>query len=78
MYEERCCRPPAQGAKGEQAAGVCGLGVDRSSVRYFFLHPDDADLRKAMIGVADERRRFDYRCVDVMLERQGCKAAQRN
>ena len=47
------------------------LNVDRSSVRYSSVRPDDADLRKAIRGVAHERRRFGYRRIAVMLERQG-------
>ena len=47
------------------------LGVDRSSVRYRSVHPGDAELREAMKAVAAERRRFGYRRVHVMLERQG-------
>ena len=47
------------------------LKVDRSSVRYQSIRPDDADLREAMKKVASERRRFGYRRIHVMLERQG-------
>ena len=47
------------------------LAVDRSSVRYQSIRPDDADLREAMKKVAAERRRFGYRRIHVMLERQG-------
>jgi putative transposase len=39
-------------------------------VRYQSVRPDDAALRKAMMAVATERRRFGYRRVHVMLERQ--------
>ena len=53
------------------------LGVDRSSVRYHSVRPDDANLRKAMKDVADERRRFGYRRVHVMLERQGWHVNQK-
>lgn len=53
------------------------LGVDRSSVRYQSVRPDDADLRKAMKAVAAERRRFGYRRVHVMLERQGWQVNQK-
>lgn len=53
------------------------LGVDRSSVRYRSVRPDDADLRKAMKAVAAERRRFGYRRVHVMLERQGWQVNQK-
>ena len=47
------------------------LAVDRSSMRYQSTRPDDADLREAMKKVASERRRFGYRRIHVMLERQG-------
>ncbi|MGR3759256.1 IS3 family transposase [Roseobacteraceae bacterium NS-SX3] len=53
------------------------LGVDRSSVRYQSMRPDDTDLRKAMKAVATERRRFGYRRVHVMLERQGWQVNQK-
>ena len=53
------------------------LGVDRSSVRYRSVRPDDADLRQAMKAVADERRRFGYRRVHIMLERQGWQVNQK-
>lgn len=47
------------------------LGVDRTSVRYRSVRPDDAGLREAMKAVAGERRRFGYRRIHVMLRRQG-------
>lgn len=47
------------------------LQVDRSSVRYKNIRPDDVDLREAMKNVAAERRRFGYRRIHVMLQRQG-------
>jgi len=47
------------------------LDVDRSTVRYSSVRPDDADLRKAIRDIAWERRRFGYRRIGVMLERQG-------
>lgn len=47
------------------------MDVDRSSVRYKSVRPDDAQLREAMRRVAAERRRFAYRRIHVMLERQG-------
>ena len=53
------------------------LGFDRSSVRYRSVRPDDAELRKAMKAVAAERRRFGYRRVHVMLERQGWQVNQK-
>lgn len=53
------------------------LGVDRSSVRYRSVRPDDAELRRAMRKVAAERRRFGYRRVHVMLARQGWQVNQK-
>ena len=47
------------------------LAVDRSSVRYKSIRPDDSDLREAMKKVAAERRRFGYRRIHIMLQRQG-------
>lgn len=47
------------------------LAVDRSSARYRGVRPDDAEARAAMKAVAAERRRFGYRRIHVMLERQG-------
>ena len=47
------------------------LGVDRSSVRCRSVRPEENDLCKVMKAVAAERRRFGYRRVYVMLERQG-------
>ena len=47
------------------------LAVDRSSVRYRSVRPDDAGGRAAMKAVAAERRRFGSRRIHIMLERQG-------
>ncbi|CDX20766.1 conserved hypothetical protein [Mesorhizobium plurifarium] len=47
------------------------LRIDRSTVRYTAIRPDDATLREAMKAVAAERRRFGYRRIHVMLDRQG-------
>ena len=47
------------------------LAFDRSSVRYKSIRSDDSDLREAMKTVAAERRRFGYRRIHIMLQRQG-------
>jgi len=59
----------AHGVSQRRACDV--LNVDRSSVRYKSVRPDDEHLRVAMRKVAAERRRFGYRRIHVMLERQG-------
>lgn len=46
------------------------LKVDRSKVGYSSVRPHDANLRKAIRNVAQERRRFGYSLIGVMLERQ--------
>lgn len=66
-----------QGREASQRRGCSVLGVDRSSVRYRSVRPDDAELRRAMKQVAAERRRFGYRRVHVMLARQGWQVNQK-
>jgi len=58
----------AHGVSQRRACDV--LNVDRSSVRYRSVRADDEHLRVAM-KIAAERRRFGYRRIHVMLERQG-------
>ncbi|WP_183218395.1 IS3 family transposase, partial [Brevundimonas aurantiaca] len=47
------------------------LGVDRTSVRYQATRPDDGTLRDRLKALAQERRRFGYRRLHVMLRREG-------
>jgi putative transposase len=47
------------------------LSVDRSSIRYRSIRSDDACIREAMKKVASERRRFGYRRIHIILDRQG-------
>jgi len=56
MSEQRACRV---------------LGVDRTSVRYQATRPDDGALRDRLKASAQERRRFGYRRLHVMLRREG-------
>jgi len=53
------------------------LQVDRSSVRYKSIRPDDAELRGAIRAVAAARRRFGYRRIHIMLQRQGIHMNQK-
>ena len=85
----RLAKVVTPGAKRDAVAHLCTehevsqrracsvLGVDRSSVRYRIVRPDDADLRTVMKAVAAERRRFGYRRVHVMLQRQGWQVNQK-
>ncbi len=56
MSERRACRV---------------LGVDRTSVRYQATRPDDGALRDRLRALAQERRRFGYRRLHVLLRREG-------
>ena len=47
------------------------LGVDRTMVRYRSRRGDDAPIRERMRGLAAERRRFGYRRLHWLLEREG-------
>ena len=47
------------------------IGVDRSSVRYRASKPDDGVLRARLKALAQERRRFGYRRLHVLLRREG-------
>jgi putative transposase len=64
---ERLCE--VHGVSERRACSA--LNVDRSTVRYRSRRPDDGDLRDAIKRVARERRRFGYRRIQVMLEREG-------
>jgi putative transposase len=47
------------------------IGADRSSMRYRSTRPDDAPLRERLKALAQERRRFGYRRLHVLLRREG-------
>ena len=47
------------------------LGVDRSSVRYRSCRPDDAAIRARLREIATVRRRFGYRRLHILLQREG-------
>lgn len=47
------------------------MQFDRSSIRYKSILDDDSNVREAMKQVAADRRRFGYRRIHVMLQRQG-------
>ena len=47
------------------------LSTDRTSVRYQSTRPDDGALRERLKALAQERRRFGYRRLHVLLRREG-------
>ena len=56
MSERRACRV---------------IGTDRASIRYRALLPDDGALRERLKALAQQRRRFGYRRLYVLLRREG-------
>ncbi len=47
------------------------ISTDRTSVRYQATRPDDTHLRERLRALAQERRRFGYRRLHVLLRREG-------
>jgi putative transposase len=56
MIERRACRV---------------IGTDRTSIRYAPKRDDDSELRGSLKALAQERRRFGYRRLHVLLRREG-------
>ena len=51
---------------------ACGvIGTDRASMRYRAIRPDDGALRERLKALAQQRRRFGYRRLYVLLRREG-------
>jgi putative transposase len=47
------------------------FGVSRSTVQYRSVRPPDRELRSRLKDLAEERRRWGYRMLHVLLEREG-------
>ena len=47
------------------------IAVDRTMIRYRSVRPDDSALRDRLRGLAQERRRFGYRRLFILLRRDG-------
>ena len=47
------------------------IGICRMTVRYLSQRPDDGRLRERLKTLADERRRFGYRRLHILLRREG-------
>ena len=54
------------------------LQVDRSSIRYKSMRSNDTELREAMKNVSAEHRRFGYRRIHMILQRQGWQSITRS
>jgi hypothetical protein len=60
----------AGGVRCEAAAGAV-VGADRKSMRYRSCRGDDGDLRSRLRELAQQRRRFGYRRLPILLRRDG-------
>ena len=49
------------------------IGVDRTSIRYRGHRPDDGSVRARLRELAAVRRRFGYRRLHVLLDREGIR-----
>jgi len=47
------------------------VGADRTMIRYRSRRPDDSELRERLRDLANDRRRFGYRRLHVLLRREG-------
>lgn len=47
------------------------FGIARSTVQYRSVRPEDRELRARLKALAEERRRWGYRMLHVLLEREG-------
>ena len=64
----------AVGEKCYSQRRACGLvGLHPKTYRYASTRPDDLALRAKLRELASQRRRFGYRRLGRMLERQGIK-----
>ena len=60
------------GAHGMSERRACkAIGCCRMTMRYQTTRSDDAGLRQRMRAIAQERRRFGYRRLHVLLKREG-------
>ena len=62
----------AQAAHGLSERRACRIiGADRSAHRYRRRRPDDAPARARLLELAGQRRRFGYRRLHLLLDREG-------
>ena len=61
-----------QAAKGLSERRACSIvSADRTMIRYRSCRPPEAELRGRLRALANERRRFGYRRLFVLLRREG-------
>jgi putative transposase len=64
----------AREAHGISERRACSIiGADRSAIRYRHQRGDDASTRQRLKELAAERRRFGWRRLKLLLEREGVR-----
>ena len=64
----------AMSEKGYSQRHACGLvGIAPKTFRHVSKRPDDAALRSRLKALADARRRFGYRRLHILLQREGAE-----
>ena len=64
----------ARDAHGISERRACSiLGADRSAIRYHHRRSDDVATRQRLRELAAERRRFGWRRLKLLLEREGIR-----
>ena len=75
----KVCSRAAASARSQETILGAGLGVSRGVLHELLarqgpqrrVRPDDGDLRERLKALAQERRRFGYRRLQVLLRREG-------
>ncbi len=66
------CRSSPGVPRDERVGQACRvIDADRKSVRYRSTRDDDTALREKLRGLANQRRRFGYRRLHILLRREG-------
>ena len=74
MSERRAEQPKVPAMRsivGMAAEGCAVVGANRKSMRYRSCRADDGDLRSRLRELAQQRRRFGYRRLHILLRRDG-------
>ena len=68
-----------QAAFGVSERRACrAISADRKSMRYRSCRADDGDLRSRLCELAQQRRRFGYRRLHILLRRDGVTINRKN
>jgi len=63
--------PAMRSIVGMAVEGGAVVGADRTSMRYWSCRADNGDLRSRLCELVQQRRRFSYRRLHILLRRDG-------